>query len=234
MLVPVPALAGIQPKPLVVQVTRKNIKNMYIRVHAPAGAVCVSAPVTMPTKQIQAAVRTRIDWIRQQQQRLAQAVIRPEPKLITGESIYLWGQPYQLFIHDLATKAFVTVTENTINLFVRPGANLNQRQQLLEKFYRQQLSEQIPLLMEKWQPIIGVTASSWHIKKMKTRWGSCNTRVGRIWLNLSLATKLPKCLEYVVVHELVHLLEPSHNHRFKGFMSQFLPDWRARKTLLNS
>ena len=121
-----------------------------------------------------------------------------------------------------------------LQMFVNPGTTIDNKEKLLNQWYRTQLNQRIPALLDKWQPVIGKKVSEWDIKKMKTRWGSCNIVKKRIWLNLELAKKPPECLEYVFVHEMVHLLEPYHNARFKGFMDKFLPQWRNFNDALSS
>lgn len=145
------------------------------------------------------------------------------------------GQRYRLRVHERDAPARVAVRGvASLDLFVRPGAGAEQREATLLHWYREQLKDLIPPLLEKWQAILGVQAIHWGIKKMKTKWGSCNVKAGRIWLNLELAKKPVVCLEYIVVHELVHLLERNHTERFNALMDGFLPDWTSRRALLNS
>lgn len=157
--------------------------------------------------------------------------------MVNGESHYFLGKRYRLRVHEHEHEAASKVAIRGIailDLFVRAGADTDQREKVLSRWYREQLKALVPPLMKKWQLLTGVQASEWGIKKMKTKWGSCNTNTGRIWLNLELAKKPVQCLEYIVVHELVHLLERNHTERFSSLMDGFLPDWRARRNQLNS
>jgi predicted metal-dependent hydrolase len=155
--------------------------------------------------------------------------------MVNGESHYFLGQRYRLRVHEHETPARVAVRGvATLDLFVRPGANAEQREAVLLHWYREQLKALVPPLLEKWQPIVGVQARAWGIKKMKTKWGSCNTTAKRLWFNLELAKKPVLCLEYIVVHELVHLLERNHNERFTALMDGFMPNWRACRETLKS
>jgi predicted metal-dependent hydrolase len=158
---------------------------------------------------------------------------RQKPKYVSGESHYFQGVPYQLCVVERKGNARVVFRRNkTIELHINPRSNATRRERALVNWYRVYLKKTIPPLIKKWEKIIGVEVAEWGVKRMRTRWGSCNPNARRIWLNLELAKKSPECLEYVVVHEMVHLLEHSHNRRFKELLSQFLPRWRSiRKEL---
>jgi hypothetical protein len=220
---------------ITIDLVRKNIKNLHLRVYPPHGQVRVSAPLHASKAAVTSVIVARLDWIRQQQARLAQlpAPVQP-PCYQTGESHYFQGRAYLLNVIDTAGRAKVMLRDNMLELYVRPDYDSAKRKKVLEHWYRQQLSQQIPALIAKWQPVMAVEVADWGIKQMRTRWGTCNTRDRRIWLALALAQKPPRCLEYVVVHEMVHLLERSHNARFQAFMTRFLPDWRQLKQQLNS
>lgn len=155
--------------------------------------------------------------------------------MVNGESHYFLGKRYRLRVHEHDAPARVAVRGiASLDLFVRPGISAKQREAVLLRWYRDQLKALIPPLLEKWQPIIGAQASHWGIKKMKTKWGSCNPTARRIWFNLELAKKPVQCLEYIVVHELVHLLERRHGERFIALMDEFMPNWRVCRGMLNS
>ena len=151
-----------------------------------------------------------------------------------GESHYFLGQRYRLRIHDYDGPAWVYLRGSTsIDLSCGRGPQPTQRERVLQRWYRRQLKLLVPRLLEKWQPILGVQAAAWGIRKMKTKWGSCNVQARRLWLNLELAKKPEQCIEYIVVHELMHLLERRHNERFVALMDQHLPNWRSRRDELN-
>jgi hypothetical protein len=153
--------------------------------------------------------------------------------VISGESHYFLGQPYTLRVFPQKGPGCVSLQcAPFIDLYVRPGASVLDRQRVLHRWYREELKELVPPLLARWQPVVGVAAAEWGVRMMRTRWGSCNIRARRIWLSLELARKPVECLEYVVVHELTHLLERRHNHRFYGYMDQFLPTWRLARALL--
>jgi predicted metal-dependent hydrolase len=155
--------------------------------------------------------------------------------MVSGENHYFLGQPYQLQVVEQDRPAKVFLQDSaSILLSVRPGANIQQRAKILYDWYREQLRTLLPTLLEKWQIALGVTASDWGIKKMKTRWGTCNIRARRVWINLELAKKPIECLEYIVVHELLHLVERRHSERFHALMDKYLPTWRSVRELLNS
>ena len=155
--------------------------------------------------------------------------------MVNGESHYFLGQRYRLRVHEHEAPARVAVRGiASLDLFVRPGASAEQREAVLLHWYREQLKALIPPLLERWQPILGVQARAWGIKKMKTKWGSCNPTAKRLWFNLELAKKPAMCLEYLVVHELVHLLERNHTERFTTLMDGFLPNWSVCRATLNS
>lgn len=217
-----------------IQVIRKPIKNLNLAVYPPAGHVRVSAPLQATDDKIRLVIVTRLNWIKQQQARFQAQPRQPQPEMVSGETHYLWGQRYLLEVIERQGRHEIIIKNHKIlQLFVKPGTSTPNRMRVLNEWYRQQLKEQIPDLLDRWQPIIGKQVADWGIKKMKTKWGSCNIKQRRIWLNLELAKKPVECLEYVVVHEMVHLLERYHNDTFKGYMNQFLPRWRFCRDILN-
>ncbi len=218
-----------------VEVVRKPIKNLHLGVYPPAGRVRVAAPERMGEEAVRLAVVSRLGWIRRQQERFAEQPRQSAREMVTGESHYLWGRRYRLEVieHDGSCRV-KRKGRSRLVLYVRPGADSVRRRRLLEDFYRQELKQRIPALIEQWQPVIGVQVAHWGVKRMKTRWGSCNPETRRIWLNLELAKKPPRCLEYILVHEMTHLLERHHNDRFRSLMDRFLPSWRLRRDELNS
>jgi predicted metal-dependent hydrolase len=224
---------SLQFEDINVRVQRKAVKNLRLVVKH-SGEVRVSSPWFVPKFAVHKFVASRLDWIREQQNRFAQQPVLPAIEMRTGETHYLQGAPYSLQIIEHSGRPRLEIINNDIlNLHVSMGASRAQRAALLHGHYRTILQRELPLLIAKWQPVMNVSVESWGVRKMKTRWGSCNIRARRIWLNLELARYSPACLEYVAVHEMTHLLEPSHNQRFKSLMDTFLPDWKIIKSELN-
>lgn len=215
------------------EVERKPIKNMYLRIHEPDGRIHISAPLRMKEEEIVRFVNSRLEWIEKQQEKIIRKNSKNELLYVTGEEIRIWGRKLPLVLIETGTTGRVYEDDNKVILQVKEGSTLEYRRKLINLWYKKALEGEIPRLIDKWENIIGVKASSWTIRDMKTRWGSCNIRTHKICLNLQLAKKPVRCLEYVVVHELVHLLEKSHNQVFKGYMDHFLPHWRMIKKELN-
>jgi predicted metal-dependent hydrolase len=215
------------------ELVRKDIRTLRIRVYASDGRIRLSAPRHMGEAALRRFVEDRLPWIRQKRALFASRPAAGGRDLATGDTAHYEGRPYRLIVAEGRGRQSVECgADGSLTLAVRPRSTPESRERLLYAWYRARLVEKLPALAGKWERAIGVSASSWGIKRMKTRWGSCNTGAKRIWLNLELATKPNECLEYVVVHELVHLLERSHDARFKSLMDGFLPEWRAiRKTL---
>lgn len=213
-------------------VEKKRIKNMYIRVCQPDGSVKITAPLRATNGEIRRLLESRAAWVEKQRRKLALHPAQTEPAYVTGESCFLWGERYRLMVIDGA-KSDVHIDGQSIILRVREDSTATQRAEALARFYRDELMREIPPELEKYQRIVGVRAAEFRIKNMKSRWGTCNTREKRIWLNLCLAKMPPECLTYVIVHELVHLLERSHNAVFKAYMDRFYPNWRLVKARLN-
>ncbi len=217
-----------------VEVERKDIKNLRLGVYPPDGKLKVSAPLHVKDDVVRLLIVSKIPWIKTQQAKFTNQERQTEREYVSGETCYFQGRGYLLNViyHDHTPK--VALRHNThIDLYVRHGSSLEKREQVLTAWYRQTLKEKLPELINKWQPVMGVTVRDWSVKRMKTKWGTCNINAGRIWLNLELIKKPEHCLEYVVVHEMVHLLERHHNARFIGYMDKFLPQWRSHKQELN-
>ena len=217
-----------------VEVVRKDIKHFYIGVHPPNGHVRVSAPLYFDEDAIRMAVITRLAWIRRKQAEFAKQERQPQREFVTGESHYFEGRRYRLDVIEQDCPPTVWLPNNTkIALSVRLGSDRAKREAVMQRWYREHLRKQIPPLLEKWEPKLEVSVNEVRIKKMKTLWGSCNIEAKRIWLNLELAKKSKPCLVYVLVHEMVHLLERNHNDRFRELMDRFLPQWRIYRDQLN-
>lgn len=217
-----------------VEIVRKDIKNLHLGVYPPNGRVRAAVPLRLDDDDVRLAVIARLGWIRRQQQRFKQQDRQSEREMVTGESHYFQGRRYLLDVIEQGGPPAVRLRNNrTMELRVRPGSDREKREFVLHRWRRQQLREQISSLIAEWEPKIGVEVAEWGIKKMKTRWGSCNIEARRIWLNLELAKKSPSCLEYILVHEMVHILERHHNERFRGLMDRLMPQWRLHREELN-
>ena len=214
-------------------VTFKNIKTLRLSVHAPDGDVRVSAPKHMRIGAIKAFVAARLDWIKKHQQKQRARKRLPVLDYEDGESHLLWGTPYPLRIVEGQVPAQAAISGAALVLTVRPGHDADKRAALIWQLYREAVKDALPGLITAWEPVIGVKVNGFYVQKMKTRWGSCNIRAGTIRLNAELARRAPECLEYVVVHEMVHLLEPSHNRRFYALMDRFLPNWQTTREALH-
>lgn len=207
-----------------VEVVRKDIKNLHLGVYPPHGRVRVAAPLVLNDEAVRLAVIDKLGWIKRQKTKFAEQPRQSRREMVNGESHYFLGKRYRLRVHEHNAPASVAVRGiASLDLFVRPGTSAEQRETILLRWHREQLKALIPPLLEKWQPIFGVQIADWGIKKMKTKWGSCNIEARRVWFNLELAKKPVRCLEYIVVHEMVHLLERHHNDRFMELMDQYMP-----------
>ncbi|HNQ30117.1 MAG TPA: SprT family zinc-dependent metalloprotease [Methanolinea sp.] len=224
----------IQVGGLKVDVVRKNIKNLHLGVYPPDGRIRIAAPLRVNDEAIRLAIVSKLTWIKKQQSRFLAQERQSEREFIYRESHYFFGNRYLLNIIEQSGPSKVKLQNKTrIDLYVPVGCNGSKREQVLIEWYRRELKALIPPLISKWEEIMGVTVEDWGVKKMKTKWGSCNIQSRRIWLNLELAKKPVQCLEYVVVHEMVHLLERKHNDHFKGLMDEFLPQWKHYRNILN-
>lgn len=216
-----------------VEVRRKPIKNLNLSVNPPNGRVKVSAPMHMELETIRAFVASKLSWIRRQQQKIQNQPREAPREFVQGENHSVYGKRHQLKIIESNQKSRVEIDHNILTMYVRPGQTRDKREELLNAWYRSQLKQDIPPLICQYEALMNVAVSEFGVKCMKTRWGTCNTVTRRIWFNLELAKKPPECLEYIVVHEMVHLLERSHNHRFKSLMELYLPKWKHYKDELN-
>lgn len=215
-----------------VEVVRKNIKNLHLAVYPPNGHIRVAAPRRVTDDAIRLVVATRIGWIRQRQRAFTSQERQPARELISGETHFVEGRRYRLdVVEDVGTA--VRVRSRRLELRVKPGTDRASRRAALDRWYRERLRARVTKLIDVWLPAIGGDLQGWGIKDMKTRWGSCSHTTRRICVNLELAKKDVVCTEYVVVHELVHLLERSHGPRFVARMDHLLPDWRLRREQLN-
>lgn len=216
-----------------IAVIKKNIKNMYIRVLPPEGKVQITAPYSAKSDAIRMFAVSRISWIKKQQANFAAQPRQTRRQYVSGESYYVWGRRYRLNVLYSHVRNEVSISGGYLNLQVRTESTPEQRERVLNEWYREQLKSKLPEAIENCERIVGVKAAEWKIKNMRTKWGTCNIGRKRIWLNLQLAKKTPECLTYVITHELVHLLERHHNERFQQFMDTFAPDWRVVRETLN-
>ena len=218
---------------LVIDIVKKDIKNLYIKICPPNGQIRIVSPLTVDNATIKEFVVAKRNWIEKKQQKYKIQPIRLPKEYMSGETHYYKGDRFLLNVILHAAKAKVEIRDNYIDLYVRYGSIAEQREQVLINWYRQQLKAELPALIAKWEKIIGVKTNDWGVKKMKTRWGTCNTQAKRIWLNLELIKQPQHCLEYVVVHELVHLLERTHSVRFYAYLTQFMPNWKIYERKLD-
>ena len=224
----------ISVKGLSVQVVRKAIKNLHLGVYPPNGRVRMAVPVRVNDDAVRLALVGKLGWIKRQRVKFEAQSRQSKREMVSGESHYFLGRRYRLSVIPQEGAPKVLTRKKLIELHVRRETSAPQRERVLRRWYRQRLKEMIPPLLEKWQEILGVRIAEWGIKKMKTRWGTCNPGARRIWLNLELAKKPAQCLEYILVHELTHLVERHHNDRFISLMNRHLPNWRQHRQILNS
>lgn len=217
-----------------IEVHRKRIKNFYVRVNRRTGAVRVSCPFRISDFEFNQFIHSKLDWIRKQLQKGSQLPSKKELKYKTGEIVQLLGNNFVLVVKEGEKKSTLEVIGDSVIMNIRGSSTLPRRKKLFEDWYRTILIEEVPLIIKKYEPLMGVRVKEFRIKRMKTRWGTCNISDSRIWLSLELAKKSRGCLEMVVVHEMVHLLERLHNKRFYNFMDEFMPDWKIFNTELNS
>ncbi len=218
---------------IVADVVFKDIKNIHLSVYPPAGRVRISAPLRMNADTIRVYAISRLGWIRQQRQKLREQAREAPREYLDRESHYVWGKRYLLKVVEQDAVPAVELKHSKMLLSVRPGADEEKKQAVLEEWYRQQIKMAAQPLIEKWQPLMGVQTQRLFIQRMKTKWGSCNPKTKSIRLNSELAKKPPECLEYIVVHEMAHILEPTHNSRFMSLMDQFMPKWMFYRDELN-
>ena len=216
-----------------IEVEQKAIKNIHLSVYPPNGRVRIAAPIKMDMDTIRVFAISKLQWIKKQQKILSQQEREPEREFLERESHYFFGKRFLLKIHQVAAKPKVEIDHKYIHLYVRPNTASEKYADIINEWYRTELKKIVPPLISKWEKVIGVKSNEFGIKKMRTKWGTCNTEAKRIWLNLELAKKPKICLEYIIVHELVHLLERSHNQRFVKFMDNFMPKWRFHRDELN-
>jgi predicted metal-dependent hydrolase len=226
-------IATMRLNDLDVEVIHKNIKNVHLSVYPPDGKVKVSAPVSMTPDTVRVFVISKLGWIKKQQTKLRLQEREAPREYIDRESHYVWGKRYLLKVDEKDAPPAIELKHSRMILSVRPGTSRERKQAILEAWYRENLKQTVPALIEKWQSRMGVQVKRYYMQRMKTKWGSCSFHTGNIRLNTELAKKPLACLEYIVVHEMTHLLEPTHNSRFIALMDQFMPKWRFYRDELN-
>lgn len=223
----------IQLADVAIELTRKRVKNVHLAVHPPNGRVTLVAPMDTRVDVARAYAATRLGWIRQQQERFRAQPREAPPRFVERESHYLWGRRHLLSIVERDAKPSVTLDHRRITLSVRPGSGVQKRREVVHDWHLAVLHRAVPPLIAKWEQILGVTVSGYHLQRMKTRWGACNHRSGTVRLNTELVKKPRDLLEYVMVHEMLHLIERSHGSRFVDLLDGYYPTWREARMELN-
>ncbi len=218
---------------VVIELTRKAVKNIHLSVHPPLGSVRLVVPADTRPEVARAYVISKLGWIRERQAEFAGQSRELPRQFVSRESHYLWGKRYLLVVEYQQAKPSVSLDHRRITLRVRPGSSRTIRGTVMHQWHKACLHQAIPLLIAKWEPRLGVRVAGYFLQRMKTKWGSCNPRAGNIRLNTELVKKPKDLLEYVVVHEMMHLLEPTHNERFISLMNQHYPAWREARAELN-
>jgi len=217
-----------------IDLVRKEIKNIHLAVYPPTGRVRISAPIKVNEDTIRLFAISKLGWIKRNQRKFKKQERQTKREFKNRESHYYNGKRYLLNIFEHNFPPKVALKNKTyINMFVRKGTTTEKRNEIMNEWYREQLKRKIPVIIEKWEEKIDVKVNSWGVKLMKTKWGSCNNKERRIWLNLELAKKPVHCLEYIIVHEIVHLLERHHNERFLYYLDKYFPNWEKIKKELN-
>ncbi|WP_259015522.1 M48 family metallopeptidase [Emticicia fluvialis] len=217
-----------------IDIIRKNIKHMHLAVYPPTGRVRIAAPLRINDEGVRLFAISKLSWIKKNQRNFEAQDRQPPRQYKERESHYFLGKRYLLRITEQNEAPKVLLkTKTYLDLYIRPNSTTSHRQETINEWYRTELKKLVPGIIDKWQNRIGVTVNDWQVKQMKTKWGTCNIEQKRIWINLELAKKPVICLEYIVVHELIHLLERHHNDRFLTLMDSFMPQWRFYKEELN-
>ncbi|MGD0071335.1 MAG: SprT family zinc-dependent metalloprotease [Candidatus Bathyarchaeia archaeon] len=220
---------------LEIDTVKKDIKNIHVGVYPPNGRVRVAAPLKTTDEAIKLLVISKMPWIKKQQLKFNQQERQTKREYLSGESHYFLGNRYRLNVVKTTSTPKIEIKRKTyIDMYVKPQTTLEKRARLMDSFYRSELKKQIPRLIEKWQKITKLKVKEVKIKKMKTKWGTCNPKYQRIWINLELAKKPLHCLEYVLVHEMTHLIEKHHNEKFELLLKSYMPQWDQCKQELKN
>ena len=216
-----------------IDVVHKDIKNVHLSVHPPTGRVRISAPHRMNLETVRIFAISKLGWIQKHQAKFMKQEREAPREYINRESHYYLGKRFLFKVIEHNASPKVAIKHETLEMYIRPNTGLEKRKETLDEWYRQRLKEIVPGFIAQYEKTMQIEVAEFAIKKMKTRWGSCNIKAKRIWLNLELAKKPKECIEYIVVHEMTHLLERHHNERFTAYMDKFLPKWRFYKEELN-
>jgi len=223
----------IQVSDIEINIERKDIKNLHIGVYPPNGRVRVASPLNIDDEAVRLAVISRLSWIKRQIKNFQEQRRESKREMVSGESHYFLGKRYLLDVIYDSRKHFIVLKHSKIELHINPNTSTENRYKLLQEWYRKELNKIVSKLMDKWEKKIGVKLNNWQIKKMRTKWGSCNIEKKSVLINLHLARVPIECIEYIIVHELVHLLQRYHNDEFKMYMDKFLPEWKKCRDVLN-
>lgn len=223
----------IQLGTLSILVTKKDIKNVHLSVHPPDGRVTLVTPKATRLEVARAYAISKLGWIRNQQEKLTKQARETPRHFIERESHYLWGRRHLMTIQYREAKPAVSLDHKRIKLTVRAGSDAKKRAEVIHEWHKALLHAVVPALIKKWEPKLKVKVTSYFLQRMKTKWGSCNQKAGHIRLNTELVKKPKDLLEYVIVHEMAHLLEPAHNDRFVAILDKQYPTWREARAELN-
>lgn len=218
---------------IAIAVTRKDIKHVHLSVHPPSGRVTMAAPIATRPEVARAYATSKLGWIREQQSKLRNQARETPRRFVSRESHYLWGRRHLLAVVYHDAKPAISLDHRRVILTVRPGTDADKRARIIHEWHKSLLHEAIPAIIEKWEPRLKVTVCGYFLQRMKTKWGSCNHEAGRIRLNTELVKKPKDLLEYVVVHEMAHLIEPTHSERFQKLLAKHYPNWREARAELN-
>ncbi len=218
---------------ITVDVVKKDIKNVHLSVYPPTGKVRISAPLRMDVETIRVFAVSKLSWIKKQQQKVTEQERESPREYVERESHYVWGKRYLLKVVEEDSRPQIELRHSEMVLQVRPATSTERRREILDEWYRGQLRAAVKPLITKWEPVMGVKVNRVFVQRMKTKWGSCSRASGNIRLNTELAKKPPECLEYIVVHEMAHIIEPTHNNRFLDLMDRLMPAWRFYRQQLN-
>jgi len=218
---------------MIIDVDLKDIKNIHLSVYPPLGRVRIAAPLRMDLDTIRVFAISKLKWIKKQQEAFKKQERETQREYLTRESHYFLGERYLLKVTEKDASPKIILKKKEILMFVRPNTSLEKKREIFDEWYRDELKRVIPKMIETWEKKIGVESNEYGIKRMRTKWGTCNNNAKRIWLNLELAKKPLECIEYIVVHELLHLIEPSHNDRFVALLDDHMPKWKFYRDELN-
>jgi predicted metal-dependent hydrolase len=216
-----------------IQVTRKNIKNVHLSVYPPDGRVTLSAPTNTRLEVARAYAISKLGWIRQQQDQLRKQARETERQYIERETHYLWGRRHLLSVVEFDAKPYVKLDHKIITLQIRPGSTSEKRAEIIHEWHKELLHEYIQKLIQKWEKKLDDNVEAYFLQRMKTKWGSCNTKAANVRINTELVKKPKDLVEYVVVHEMIHLIEPTHSDKFIQLLSEHYPSWREARAELN-